>query len=254
MGGAVGTRKGDLRRRLRVAFAAVATAWTGFASAQAITVSPLRADLSAAQPVGVVTVRNDDPRFPTIVQVRPNGWQVVDDADRYEPTRELAVSPSIFKLEPGQTQVVRLSLRVPADRRAERLYRLFLQQVPDEAEQSRRAGNVRFLFNVGIPVVVAPSENRDAAPKVTWRIESRPGGEYRLRASNEGTAHLKLTGVSLPADSGEVRVVSGPTYLLPGTERAWTFKAGGTLPAGPVRLTVQADDGTSRVVQADRVE
>jgi fimbrial chaperone protein len=254
MGGAAGRFRGDWRRLPRAALAAFAAAWAGFAAAQAITVSPLRVDLGGAEPVSVVTVRNDDPRYPTIVQVRPSSWRVVDSADRYEPTRELAVSPSIFKLDPGQTQVVRLSLRATADPRAERLYRLFLQQVPDEAEQSRRAGNVRFLFNVGIPVVVAPSENRDAAPRVTWRIESGPAGEYRLRALNQGTAHAKLAGVSLPGTAGDVRIVSGPTYLLPGTERAWSFKAGESLPAGPVRLTVLADDGTSSVVQADRIE
>ncbi|HEY5634041.1 MAG TPA: fimbria/pilus periplasmic chaperone [Burkholderiaceae bacterium] len=254
MDGAASRRQRDWRRLLRFGFAALAAAWVSFASAQAITVSPLRADLSAAETVAVVTVRNDDPRYPTIVQVGPSSWQVVDGADHYQPTRDLAVSPSVFKLEPGQTQVVRLSLRVKADARSERLYRLFLQQVADEAEQSRRAGNVRFLFNVGIPVVVAPVQNPDAAPRVAWRIEGGPAGGYRLRASNEGTAHLKLTGVSLPAATGEVRIVSGPNYLLPGTERAWNFEAGGPLPAGPVRLTVRAEDGTSSVVQADRIE
>jgi len=65
-----------------------------------------RADLSAAEPVAVITLRNDDPRYPTLVQARPNAWTVVDSADHYDRTRELLVSPTVFRLEPGQTKVL----------------------------------------------------------------------------------------------------------------------------------------------------
>ena len=105
---------------------------------------------------------------------------------------------------------------------------------------------------------IASRRRLKAASGQRWpsisRIEGGPAGGYRLRASNEGTAHLKLTGVSLPTPTGEVQIVSGPNYLLPGTERAWGFEARAPLPAGPVRLTVRAEDGTSSVVQADRIE
>jgi fimbrial chaperone protein len=247
-------RRRGFRRRLLAPWPLLLFAWAGLASAQAISASPLRADLSAAEPVAVVTLRNDDPRFPTIVQARPSAWSVVDSEDRYEPTRELVVSPTVFKLEPGQTQVIRVSLRGRPDVRVERLYRLFLQQLPDEAEQSRRTGNVRFLFTFAIPVVVAPTGDPNPVARVAWRIERGSAGEYRLRASNEGTAHVKIAGVSLPASAGDLRVVSAATYLLPGTERAWSFKTPAPLPPGPVDLTILANDGTSSVVQASAAE
>jgi len=228
--------------------------WAGQVSAQAITASPLRADLSAAEPVAVLTLRNDDPRFPTLIQARASAWSVVDSEDRYEPTRELVISPTVFRLEPGQTQVIRVALRGRPDARAERLYRLFLQQVADEAEQGRRSGNIRFLFTFGIPVVVAPSENKDPQPQVAWRIERLPQGEYRLRATNDGTAHVKVVGISLPSASGDVQITTAAAYLLPGTERAWTFKTPSPLPSGPVDLRILANDGTSSVVQASASE
>jgi len=253
MVGAAESRSSDWLRQLAV-WTSVLCAWTGLASAQSITASPLRADLSAAEPVAVITLRNDDPQFPTLVQARPNAWSVVDSADRYDPTRELVVSPTVFRLEPGQTQVIRLSLRGRPDARSERLYRLFLQQLPDEAEQGRRSGNVRFLFTFGIPVVVAPSGNPNPAPRIVWRIERGPAGDYLLRATNEGSAHLKIAGVSLPASAGDLRVVGAATYLLPGTERVWGFRTAAPLPPGPVDLTILANDGTSSVVQASAAQ
>jgi len=248
MGDAAGVRRSGWLRFLGLLPAALGV-WSGIACAQSLTVSPLRADLKAAEPVAVVSLRNEDPRQPTLIQVRPSAWAVVDGEDRHEPTRDLVVSPTVFRLAPGEEQVVRVSLRGSPDARSERLYRLFFQQVPDEASE-RRAGNVRFLITVGIPVVVAPSANASPAPRITWRIERGAAGEYRLRARNEGTAHLKISGVTLPAPAGDVRIVAAATYLLPGTERAWAFKPAAPLAAGPVNLTVVADDGTASGVQA----
>jgi fimbrial chaperone protein len=248
MGGAAGARRGSWLRLLALLPAALG-AWASLACAQSITVSPLRADLSAAEPVAVVSLRNEDPRQPTVIQVRPSAWAVVDGADQHSPTRDLLVSPTVFRLAPGEEQVVRVSLRGRPDARSERLYRLFFQQVPDEAAE-RRTGNVRFLITVGIPVVVAPSANAAPSPRIVWRIERGDAGEYRLRASNEGTAHLKISGVTLPGAAGDLRIVAAATYLLPGTERTWAFKPAAPLAAGPVNLTVMADDGTASGVQA----
>ena len=249
MGGASGLRPRGWLHRLRFLPAALAF-WAGLAGAQSVTVSPLRANLSATETVAVVTLRNDDPKFPTLVQARPSAWTVVDGEERFGPPRELVVSPAVFRLEPGQEQVIRVSLRGRADERSERLYRVFLQQLPDEAEQGNRSGNVRFLFTVGIPVMVAPAANPNPAPRVAWRVERLPAGEYRLRAANEGTAHLKVSSVSVSTDAGPLAVPGTAAYLLPGTERFWRFKPAAPLPAGPVGLTVVGDDGTSSVVQA----
>jgi fimbrial chaperone protein len=226
----------------------------GIASAQTITISPLRANLSAREPVATVTLRNEDPTRPTLIQARPSAWAVVDGDDRYDPTRELVVSPAIFRLEPGQTQVIRLTLRGEADPRSERLFRLFLQQLPDDGASERGASNVRFLVTFSIPVIVAPSGNPDAAPHLAWSIERDPAGEHRLRVVNDGTAHRKIVGVALSGASGDRPIVSAPTYLLPNTERVWGFRLEGPLPAGKVDLTVLADDGTSSRVQAARAE
>lgn len=249
MGGAVFPRGTGWLHRLRVAILAFA-AWAGAAGAQSITVSPLRADLSATETVAVLRLRNDDPRFPTLVQARPSDWTVVDGEDRYGPTRDLAVSPGVFRLDPGQEQIVRISLRGRADERSERLYRVFLQQLPDEAEQGGRSGNIRFLFTVGVPVVVAPSANAKPAPRLAWSIDRLPAGEYRLRAANAGTAHQKIASATASTPAGSFPVVGSATYLLPGTERQWRFKPPAPLPAGSIGLTVVGEDGTSSVVQA----
>jgi len=249
MGGAAERRPRSGLRPLRFLAAALVLC-TGAVGAQSLTVSPIKAQLTVTEPVAVLTLRNEDPRNPTLVQARPSAWAVVDSEDRYDATRDLAVSPSVFRLEPGQEQIVRLTLRGRADERNERLYRLFLQQLPDESEQRSRSGNVRFLFTVGIPVVVAPSANPRPAPQVTWRLERGPAGEYRLRARNDGTGHVKVASASLATPSGDAPVVSSPVYLLPGTERTWPVKPGLTIPAGTARLTVLADDGSSSVVSA----
>ena len=251
IGAAARPSKDRLRRRW---WPAALTLWAGIASAQTVTISPLRANLSASEPVAMVTLRNDDPTRPSLIQARPSAWTVVDGEDRYDPTRELVVSPAIFRLDPGQTQVVRLTLRGEADPRSERLFRLFLQQLPDNAESGRSASNVRFLVTFSIPVIVSPSRNPGAAPKLAWSVERDPAGERRLRVVNDGTAHRKIVGVALSSPTGDRPIVTAPTYLLPGTERVWSFKPQGPLPAGKVDLTVLADDGTPSRVQATQAE
>jgi len=253
MNGAAGRRSSGWLRLLRV-WPALLGAWAGCVSAQTINISPVRAVLSAADPVAVFTLRNDDPGRPTLIQARASAWTVDGSGDHYDPTRDLLVSPTVFRLEPGQAQVVRVSLRGKADPRSERLYRLFLQQLPDEADPARRSGNLRFLLTFSLPVVVAPSENPSPAANLVWRIARDPAGEYRLRVTNDGTAHRKIAGVTLPSPDGELTIVSALTYLLPGTERVWSFKPTAPLPPGPVSLTVRADDGTTSVVQAAPAE
>ena len=98
-------------------------------AAASFVVNPVRVSLSANQRIVALTVRNNG-SAPLQVQAQPMRWLVQGEADQYETTDQLLVSPPLFALEPGATQIVRVGLRIPHTGALEQSYRLYLSEVP----------------------------------------------------------------------------------------------------------------------------
>ncbi len=99
------------------------------AAAASFVVNPVRVNLGADQRVVSLTVRNNGSAA-VRVQAQPMRWLVQGEADQYETTDQLLVSPPLFALEPGATQIVRVGLRIPHIGALEQSYRLYLSEVP----------------------------------------------------------------------------------------------------------------------------
>jgi fimbrial chaperone protein len=202
------------------------------AHAGSLQVAPVRVVLNQARPVAAMTIGNAEDAE-VAVQAEVFAWSQVDGKDVYEPTRDVLVNPTIFRLAAQAQQIVRLGLRVPAGER-EKSYRIFLQQLPrDRAVPTGAAANgsggttvqIQTLLRIGVPIFVPPpAARRD----VRWRIESSDAGpaaapsspsapRYRLKVKNDGDEHIQLTQVVLRHDDGsELRRKSLSHYVLAG--------------------------------------
>ncbi|WP_119628929.1 fimbrial biogenesis chaperone [Methylocaldum marinum] len=100
----------------------------------ALSVAPVRLELSAPELTGAITVTNTGTES-SVVQLEATDWSQRNGQDEYAPSRKLSATPPIFTLGPGATQTVRVGLRHPPDPRRELAYRLFLQEVPPPAPQ-----------------------------------------------------------------------------------------------------------------------
>lgn len=210
------------------------------AVAASLHVAPVRVALTAARPVASVTLGNGE-EDEVAVQVEVLAWSQRDGQDIYEPTREVLVNPSIFRI-PGQgQQIVRLGLQAPPAG-TERSYRVFIQQLPrDQALPPGPSPGARLqtLLRIGVPVFVA-----GGAPRLDlqWRLlpSTLPaaGDTHRLWLDNRGTVHLQLTELRLKDEGGtELMHRALSWYVLPGQSASIPLR----LPALPADARLQLE-------------
>ncbi len=133
-------------------------------AAAALSVAPTRLELGPDANTDAVSMRNDGDR-PVLVQVETFRWTGPLGAEGLEATRELLTVPSIFRIAPGERQVVRVALRRPFRGTVEEAYRLLIAEVPEET--GPRAGGIRFTLRLSLPVFVTPE---GARPRPEWRL------------------------------------------------------------------------------------
>ena len=209
-------------------------------SAGSFAVNPVRATLSAKQPVGSLVVQNNGSE-PTVVQLETVSWAQQDGKEVYEPTKDILATPPIFTVPAGGSQIVRVGMRRAAEPGRELTYRLFLQEVPQTKTDLQ---GLRVVLRVGIPVFVLPAAA--ASPSLRWQAMRMADGSLRVRVTNSGNAHIQLARSKLMT-TGNARALAEqdvPAYVLAGQTRDWVYKVN-PLPASgvPLRVAAQTDLG-----------
>jgi len=98
------------------------------ASAGSLKINPVHINLPAANKSVSLKMTNGAAANVS-VRVLTYGWTQVDGRDVYTPTNNVIVSPPIFTIAPGATQLVRVGLRTPAS--SPQAYRLVVEEVPE---------------------------------------------------------------------------------------------------------------------------
>jgi fimbrial chaperone protein len=191
------------------------------ASAATISVAPVRVTLSGAERTAVVTVFNRGEDH-AVIQAEALQWQQQDGEDQLSATREVLVSPPVFDLPGGKSQLVRLSLRREPDGVRELSYRLILQEVPSSQEVVPQG--LRIALRLSLPVFVVPDET--AAPALAWSAICCEGRALTLELTNKGTRHLRLTDFTLAAPGVDDPIASQmlAAYVLPGRSKRWVLE------------------------------
>jgi fimbrial chaperone protein len=236
------------------------SAWAGLAALLALspayagtfTISPLRVDFADATGTAVLTVRNGDAK-PVVVQTQGLAWSQEGGQDALTPSRDLLVSPAVFTLPAGGSQLVRVALRRNVDPARELTYRLLLQEVPQEA--SPDFNGLQIVLRLSVPVFVEPLA--PATPQIAWVAARGTDGKLSLSARNDGSAHARIHRFSVKTADGATTVLDQPelSYVLPGSSRHWTFddnnntrpnaqSTTGPGMAGPYRLEGTTDRGS----------
>lgn len=190
------------------------------AVAGTFTISPLRVDLSGNAGTAALTVRNEDATA-VVVQAEGLAWLQDGGEDGLTPTRDLLVSPAVFTLAPGGSQLVRVALRRPVDPVRELAYRLVMQEVPQAARADFTG--LQVSLRLSVPVFVTPSA--PAEPELTWSATRTATGALELEAHNGGAAHARIHRFALKHVPTDAPVAAQPAlaYVLPGATRRWTF-------------------------------
>jgi fimbrial chaperone protein len=197
----------------------------GAVQAASLYVAPVRVVLTPSRPVASLTLGSGEDETEVAVQAEVMAWSQENGQDIYQPTREVLVNPSIFRLSPGAQQIVRLGLQVPATD-TERSYRIFFQQLPRDQALPRdgtRGAQLQTLLRLAVPIFVPPagSSRQDAQ----WRLQRAPPSSaaaagvsgHVLSIDNRGTDHLQLTQILVRREGGsELLRKNMSLYVLPG--------------------------------------
>ncbi|WP_111640516.1 fimbrial biogenesis chaperone [Marinimicrobium alkaliphilum] len=204
-------------------------------------ISPVGASLTEDQPVALLTLSNQGNRVRQF-QAQLMSWHQVDGQDQLEPTRELLLSPPIFRLEPGSQQRVRVALRRAFPEHTETSYRILFREIPPSTPQGPHIG-LQLALELSVPLFLTPTDAPEG--RLAWQAQVDPTThKLHVRATNTGGRHIKLNRITLEDAAG--KPLSGPldrlTYLLPGSSQTWQFDMLHRVQAGS-DITVRAQAG-----------
>ncbi len=204
-------------------------------SAASVAVSPVRATLSASEPLGAITLHNAGTE-PVSMQLEVLNWSQEAGKDVFTPTREVLANPPIFTVPAGGSQLVRIGLRRAPDAQRELTYRIFLQELPPSDPDLQGAA---MTMRISLPVFVLPEV--DANPALRWQAARTPQGALKLSLTNNGNAHIQIANfkLSLPGSAQPWVTKQSSEYVLPGQSRDWTLPANSENPAPPPGVTLQ---------------
>lgn len=203
------------------------------ASPAQLGVAPLRLELDG--PGAIATLRITNPSSRDVpVQLRLFAWTQEGGEDRYAPSSDLALSPSITAIPAGQTQVFRL-MRTAAPLAGEKRYRVAIDQIPDGEAQRSGVAEARIRFTV--PVFVGRAQAQPA--DLSWRLL-----DDRLELANRGGRTARIAGIGAKSQDGKPVQLqrSGLRYVHGGSAISWPLDGGCAL--GPVAVSAQVDDRT----------
>ena len=208
------------------------------AGAQALSVLPVNIQMAPGEQATTLTVTNQG-SSKTAVQIRAYAWNQDGDNDQLTPSNEVVIAPPIASIAPGDSQVVRLILRKPAQDK-EATYRIILDQIPPAAEP----GVVHVVLRLSIPIFAQP-ETR-AAAHVDFHAEVKDGQTF-LVGTNDGLRHDAIRDIELSTGDGrKMKLEAGASpYILAGTTRHWKIDASNATPQpnDTLRLTARSDAG-----------
>jgi fimbrial chaperone protein len=231
-----------MKRRWPAAAGMLLLAASGLVCAGGFSLSPVGLSIPKGDASGSIVAENTS-GAPLVVQVRTQAWRQAGGKDIRDDTRDLIVNPPIFKLAPGEQQLVRIASRDGPPPDVERAYRVVFSEVAPKDAPTGPAG-FRFTLAMDIPVYIEPAV--PAVPAMRWQAERTATG-LRLIAENAGAAHYRIV-EAVVAVAGKVLAKPGAIVVLPKSTMVYDLPA---VPPGTVALHLAAEDGASHPVSVD---
>lgn len=173
---------------------------------------------------------------PVSVRVLTYRWTQKDGTDVHQETTDLVVSPPIFTLAPGSTQLVRIGV---TDRRAGGAYRVVFEEIAPQ----RPAGTmVQVALRLDLPLHV---EAANGAPDLAWKAWRDDSGAIAVEAVNSGTRHQRVLAIGHRRENGAENLLTQEMgVVLPASSRRWLLGSGPRFQAGSaLTLLVRTPEG-----------
>jgi fimbrial chaperone protein len=208
-------------RLIGLALASMAGVAQGPLWAASVNVSPVVIEADSPRKAVAVTVTNDSDRAVTY-QADAFTWRQENGTDRYDPTSELLVVPSVVEIPPNRSQVIRVVLRTPTPSPVERAFRVMLEDISDDVAPKEGKG-LAFRFIHNLPVMIAPSTK--AVNSMQWKpCVAKASGQSCVSLRNNGNRRIKLASLTLGGDAWQQALpMKDQPNILAGAYREWNL-------------------------------
>lgn len=225
-------------------FGALAVSAAAHAAAR-LAANPVQLAVPAKALAASTTITNRGKAAVT-VQAELLEWTQAPAGERKIPTRDLLVSPVVFRLEPGASQVVRVGrLKAVEPPAQEKAYRLQVNEVPP-AGAAATPGMIATVLQLSFPVFVPAAE--PAPPALQWTGTRENADDLSLRVKNPANTHAKVTRLSLVQDGSVIAERQLNYYVLANAERELKWP-GALRQAKAANVVLRAQLGLRRVVE-----
>ncbi|MBB5281194.1 fimbrial chaperone protein [Pacificimonas flava] len=197
----------------------------GAALAGAVVIWPVDPVITADQNASALWLENKG-QDPITLQVRALRWLQSGGEEVHEQQNDIAVSPPIAVVEPGDRQLVRVVRRGTVDRSApQKSFRLLIDELPAPATEDGDAAEPRAQIAVqmrySLPLFVYGASLDAAKPELTSRIEMANGKTY-LVIKNNGAGHARLLDLRTARAGANTMLIPGLVgYVLGGASMRW---------------------------------
>ena len=183
------------------------------AAAGTLQVNPVLVEIGAARRTGSVTVRNVE-NVPVTIRAYPLAWRQAEGEDHYDETSAIIVSPPVFTIPAGGTQIVRVGRRGAAA--GPQPYRLIIEEVPE----ANPGGGIRVALRLNLPLYSGVPAGAPA--DLRWSAARQSDGRWAIEARNPGAGWVRVDARIARAATG-VRFEDGFAFgtVLPGAARRW---------------------------------
>lgn len=218
--------------------------WARPGAASGLQVAPISLSLRAEQNADGLWLSNTG-NAPIHAQVRVFHWTQDNGHDQLTATHDLAISPPMIRLAPGQRQLVRVIRSVAAPRGREDAFRVLIDELP-VSDNGREDAGVQFVLSYSVPVFLVPSGDVAPEPALDARLVS-DGKQSRLVVTNSSDRHARIAHLTFVDAAGKRSVLTPGLlgYALPGQRMQWTLQAPPGLFARGGSLTARINDETA---------
>lgn len=207
------------------------------ANAGALTVNPIRLELAAGLAATSMTIGNAADA-PATVQVSVQRWQHRDGVDELEPATggdAPIVTPPMFQLAPGASQIVRIGFAGRHAMAEEGRWRLVVEELPQAQLQALPVAltpvQIATRLRISLPLFRLPAVVRS---QLDWQLErASSGSSPALAVVNRGTTTERIDRAQLHGGDAALAGIAGPVYLFPGEQRRFPLPASAIAATAP---------------------
>jgi fimbrial chaperone protein len=206
------------------------------ATASGLQVSPISVTLRAEQNADGLWLSNTG-QTALHAQVRVFRWTQENGEEKLLPTQELAISPPMLALPPGERQLVRVIRLGPPPQEVEASYRVIVDELPLETVDAKNG--LQFVLRYSIPVFLSPPGELPLASALRTRLDLSET-KATLEIDNAGKVHAQIADLVFIDTAGQRHAIAPGLlgYALPGRRMRWPlahpsslFANGGTFKA-----------------------